>query len=220
MWTWKLCVTGCTKKIQQPVIRSRPGLTGEVTRMTEDYFAPFTDIAVPSDRESSLSSEERRLQSLRNLAMSRIVKARKYKRKQSQAAQRKMTEAERIAREHARILEEREMRRARTEENRRMAEAGIQKMLEEANPENALLLKSAFQIRTAAKTRISRLMSRRSLNRKKNRRRLPETKRKRRQRNKTNLKHPALPKANVIPAAFPHRIRTGSRQAVRSHSVF
>ena len=55
-----------------------------------------------------------------------------------------MTEAERIAREHARILEEREMRRARTEENRRMAEAGIQKMLEEANPENALLLKSVL----------------------------------------------------------------------------
>ena len=134
-------MAGCIKKIQQPVIRSRPGLTGEVTRMTEDYFAPFTDIAVPSDRESSLSSEERRLQSLRNLAMSRIVKARKYKRKQSQAAQRRMTEAERIALEHARILEEREMRRARTEENRRMAEAGIQKMLEEANPENALLLK-------------------------------------------------------------------------------
>lgn len=91
--------------------------------MTEDYFSSVTDFASSPDRESGMSSNERRLRTLRNLAMSNASKARRKKRKQAGDAARRMTEAERKKREQARILEEREMRREMSEQNRQHAAA-------------------------------------------------------------------------------------------------
>ena len=91
--------------------------------MTEDYFSSVTDFASSPDRESRMSSNERRLRTLRNLAMSNASKARRRKRKQAGDAARRLTEAERKMREQARILEEREMRRELSEQNRQHAAA-------------------------------------------------------------------------------------------------
>ena len=91
--------------------------------MTEDYFSSVTDFASSPDREGRMSSNERRLRTLRNLAMSNASKARRRKRKQAGDAARRLTEAERKMREQARILEEREMRREMSEQNRQHAAA-------------------------------------------------------------------------------------------------
>ncbi|MBR6718099.1 MAG: hypothetical protein IKI77_07110 [Oscillospiraceae bacterium] len=91
--------------------------------MTEDYFSSVTDFASSPDREGRMSSNERRLRTLRNLAMSNASKARRRKRKQAGDAARRLTEAERKMREQARILEEREMRRELSEQNRQHAAA-------------------------------------------------------------------------------------------------
>ena len=91
--------------------------------MTEDYFSSVTDFASSPDREGRMSSNERRLRTLRNLAMSNASKARRRKRKQAGDAARRLTEAERKMREQARILEEREMRRELSERNRQHAAA-------------------------------------------------------------------------------------------------
>lgn len=91
--------------------------------MTEEYFASLQDYAVSPDREESLSSAERRLQSLQNLTMSNASRARKRKRKLAGDAARRMTEAERVMREQERILAEREMRREMSERNREDAAA-------------------------------------------------------------------------------------------------
>lgn len=91
--------------------------------MTEEYFASLQDYAASPDREESLSSAERRLQSLQNLTMSNASRARKRKRKLAGDAARRMTEAERVMREQERILAEREMRREMSERNREDAAA-------------------------------------------------------------------------------------------------
>lgn len=96
----------------------------EVTSVTDEYlteYYDFADHAAPYGSDH-MSSEERRLQSLRNLAQSRAAKARKKQRKQSaEPAERKITEAERRELEQARIREERQTRGALSEENRRLA---------------------------------------------------------------------------------------------------
>lgn len=92
--------------------------------MTDEYlteFYDFADHAAPYGSDH-LSSEERRLQSLRNLALSRAAKEKKKRKTQhTEPAERKITEAERRALEQARIREERQTRGARSEENRRLA---------------------------------------------------------------------------------------------------
>ena len=101
--------------------------------MTEDFFARFTDYAASPDREDGMSSNERRLRSLRNLTMSNASKMRKKKRKLAGEAARRMTEAERLMREQERILAEREMRREMSERNREDAAAlAYETALEEA----------------------------------------------------------------------------------------
>lgn len=91
--------------------------------MTEDYFASPKDYAASPDREESLSSAERRLQSLRNLRMSNASRARKRRRKLAGDEARRITEAERVLRAQERILAEREMRREMSERNREDAAA-------------------------------------------------------------------------------------------------
>ena len=105
--------------------------------MAEDYFAPFTDYASSPDRESSLSSRERRLKSLRNLTMSNASKARARKRRLAGEAARRLTETERIMREQERILAEREMRREMSERNREDAAAILMLAVSEAEAPSA-----------------------------------------------------------------------------------
>ena len=182
--------------------------------MTEDYFSSVTDFASSPDREGRMSSNERRLRTLRNLAMSNASKARRRKRKQAGDAARRLTEAERKMREQARILEEREMRRELSEQNRQHA-AAEQRAADEA--------KAAKRrpILTAATVTTSTLIFRQGISLKKQKRpllpRIP--KRKRRQRNKTAKQNPEPQRAVGIPAprAVPARIRTGLQQAVPLH---
>ena len=101
--------------------------------MAENYFAPFTDYASSPDQESSMSSAERRLKSLRNLTLSNAAKARARKRKLAGDAARRMTEAERMMREQERILAEREMRREMSERNREDAAAILMMKVSEAD---------------------------------------------------------------------------------------
>lgn len=92
--------------------------------MTDEYLTEFYDFAdhAASYGSDHLSSEERHLESLRNLALSKAAKERKKRKKQTaEPAERKITEAERRALEQARIREERQTRGARSEENRRLA---------------------------------------------------------------------------------------------------
>lgn len=93
--------------------------------MAEDFVTHFSEFAASFSGEESLSSEERRQMSLRNLAMSKAAKSRKKRKsKQAEPKERKLTEAERRSREQARIREERENRSALSEENRRQAATG------------------------------------------------------------------------------------------------
>ena len=97
----------------------------EVTSVAEDFVTHFSEFAASFSGEESLSSEERRQMSLRNLAMSKAAKSRKKRKsKQAEPKERKLTEAERRSREQARIREERESRSALSEENRRQAATG------------------------------------------------------------------------------------------------
>ena len=91
--------------------------------MTEEYWSEFADYAeFAAQRGDHLDSEARRLQTLRNLAMSKAAKAKRKKKKQrSDSAERKMTDAERRTLEQNRIREERQARGARSEQNRRNA---------------------------------------------------------------------------------------------------
>ena len=93
--------------------------------MAEDFVTHFTDLVASYSEKESLSSEERRLMTLRNLAMSKASKARKKrKRQRTEPQEGKLTEAERREQEQARIRTEREARGARSEENRRQAGLG------------------------------------------------------------------------------------------------
>ena len=93
--------------------------------MAEDFVTHFSELAASYSGEERLSSEERRLMTLRNFAMSKASKARKKsKPKRTGPQEGKLTEAERRSREQARIREEREERSARSAANRRLAAAG------------------------------------------------------------------------------------------------
>jgi hypothetical protein len=93
--------------------------------VAEDFVTHFSEFAASFSGEDSLSSEERRQMSLRNLAMSKASKSRKKRKsKQAEPKEQKLTEAERRSREQARIREERESRSALSEENRRQAAIG------------------------------------------------------------------------------------------------
>lgn len=88
--------------------------------MTEEYWTGSADFAQSYGNGHSLTTEERRMLTLRNLAMSKAAK-RKRKKQRAAAGEKRMTEAERREREQARIREERQTRGALSEENRRMA---------------------------------------------------------------------------------------------------
>lgn len=97
--------------------------------MAEDFVTHFTDFAASYSDEESLSSEERRLMTLRNFAMSKASKAKKKRKtKRTDPQSGKITEAERRSQEQARIREERESRSALSEENRRQAGIGSGEM--------------------------------------------------------------------------------------------
>lgn len=106
--------------------------------MAEDFVTHFTDFAAPYSDEESLSSEERRLMTLRNFAMSKASKAKKKRKtKRTDPQSGKITEAERRSQEQARIREERESRSALSEENRRQAGIGSGEMpAPEPDPEH------------------------------------------------------------------------------------
>lgn len=97
----------------------------EVTSVTDEFWADYSDLSAPyggSIGSDHLSSEERRLQTLRNFAMSKAAKARKKRKKQrTEPAEKTITEAERREQEQKRIREERQTRGALSEENRRQA---------------------------------------------------------------------------------------------------
>lgn len=98
--------------------------------VAEDYMTQIFDFAASytggeQQKQETLSSEERRMMTLRNLAMSTASKANKKRKKQRTEPQEpKMTDAERRSREQARIREERESRSAQSEANRRQAGIG------------------------------------------------------------------------------------------------
>ncbi|MBR4200150.1 MAG: hypothetical protein IKQ91_02590 [Oscillospiraceae bacterium] len=92
--------------------------------MTEEYWSEFADYAeFAAQREDHLESEARRLQTLRNLAMSKAAKARKKKKKQ-RSSEGKLTDAERREIEKARIRDERQERGKRSAQNRSEAAKG------------------------------------------------------------------------------------------------
>lgn len=103
--------------------------------MAEDYLTNPSDAAMSFPYGESMTSEERRLQTLRNFAMSKASKARKKRKNKSDSRERKLSDAERRAQEQARIREEREQRRARSEENRRQAGIGAQTASPELLPD-------------------------------------------------------------------------------------
>jgi hypothetical protein len=74
--------------------------------------------------EGSLSSDERRALSLRNLADAREEKEKQQKIITAQSSEHVLAEAERLALIQEQLLEARELRRAQTEENRRMSAVG------------------------------------------------------------------------------------------------
>ncbi|MBQ8921930.1 MAG: hypothetical protein IJ060_07195 [Oscillospiraceae bacterium] len=71
--------------------------------------------------DGSLTAEERREMTLVNLARSRASKAKRKKQRRQKAAAKKITEAERRAKEQQRIKQERDKRRTMSEANRRGA---------------------------------------------------------------------------------------------------
>lgn len=74
--------------------------------------------------EDTLSSDERRAQSLRNLADAKAEKRKRQRIKKAQDSEHFLAEAERFAIEQERLLQARELRRAQTEANRQMAAGG------------------------------------------------------------------------------------------------
>lgn len=106
--------------------------------MAGEYWTEFSDYAAPYGSDH-LSSEERRLQTLRNLAMSKVAKARRKKKKRTESAERKITDAERREQEQARIRAERQARGALSEENRRLASGGTAQPFAELPAEAPLL---------------------------------------------------------------------------------
>ena len=96
--------------------------------MAEHYNFPAQDFSASGEWNGGLTDEERRALTLRNLAMSKAAKGKRKKKKSPQKpAARQLTEPERRLREQARIQEEREIRRALSEANRRDAGIGEQK---------------------------------------------------------------------------------------------
>lgn len=90
--------------------------------MADQFIHDHADRFMPW--EDTLSSEERREQSLRNLADARAEQKKQIKRKKAEASEHYLAEAERFAIEQERIIQARELRRAQSEANRQMAAFG------------------------------------------------------------------------------------------------
>ena len=90
--------------------------------MADQFLHDHADRFMPW--EDTLSSEERREQSLRNLADARAEQKKQIKRQKAEASEHYLAEAERFAIEQERIIQARELRRAQSEANRQMAAFG------------------------------------------------------------------------------------------------